>query len=122
MNEARLKPKRTRFSPTDSERQACAQMSGYGLPQASIARLIRNGISLETLQRHFHDELQTGKAKAHARATQTLYSQAIGGNIACLLFYLKTQLGFRETNHLELTGTDGAPLMPAVSGVLLVPA
>jgi hypothetical protein len=119
--EARVKPLRNRFEPTLEERSAVERLSGFGLPIAQISLLVRGGISTTTLQKHFRSELASGRAKAHAKATQTLYSQAVGGNVACLLFYLKTQCGFREVDRHELTGADGAPLTPAMPSIMMIP-
>ena len=51
-----------------------------------------------------------GKAKAIGSIAQSLLKQARSGNTSAMMFYLKTQAGWRETNRLEHTGADGGKL------------
>jgi len=83
--------------------QACSQ---YGEPQEEIAA--RLGMCVETLQKLYGDELRKGKREAHMSIRKTLFERAQAGNTAELLFYCKTQLGMRETNHVEMTSPDGS--------------
>ncbi|HSH51968.1 MAG TPA: hypothetical protein VK982_09635 [Bacteroidales bacterium] len=50
--------------------------------------------------------MRKGKAKAIAAIGRSLILQAKEGNTAAMMFYLKTQAGWRETNHTVL-GSDG---------------
>lgn len=51
-----------------------------------------------------------GKAKAIGAVAQGLIQQARAGDKVAAMFYLKTQAGWRETDRLEHTGADGAPI------------
>jgi hypothetical protein len=51
-----------------------------------------------------------GKAKAIGKIAQSLMKQAHSGNTVAMMFYLKTQAGWRETNRHEHTGADGGAL------------
>ena len=51
-----------------------------------------------------------GKAKAIGAVAQGLIQQAMAGDKVAAMFYLKTQAGWRETDRLEHTGADGAPI------------
>ena len=51
-----------------------------------------------------------GKARAIGAIAQTLISKARAGDTVSMLFYLKTQGGWRETQAIEIAGQDGAPL------------
>jgi hypothetical protein len=47
---------------------------------------------------------------ANASIGQTLFQQAKNGNTAAAIFWLKTRAQWKETNALEVSGADGAPL------------
>lgn len=98
------------FVPTDDERKQVEALSGYGLPQDQIAILIRGGIALETLRGHFATELVSGKAKANGQVGKTLFQKAMGGDTAAMIWWSKAQMRWAETQKLEHTGTDGAPI------------
>jgi hypothetical protein len=89
-------------------------MSGYGLPQEHIAVLIRDSISVDTLQEHFAAELKKGKAKANSQIGKTLFQKAMGGDTTAMIWWSKTQMKWSETlkteNKTELTGADGEPV------------
>jgi hypothetical protein len=91
--------------------QACAQ---FGEPQEDIAA--RLGICVETLVKLYGEDWAKGKREAHMSIRKTLFERAQAGNTAELLFYCKTQLGMRETNHVEVTSPDGS-MTPKVTSV-----
>jgi hypothetical protein len=105
---------RPKFVPTDAERKQVEAMSGYGLPQEHIAVLIRDGISVDTLQEHFAAELKKGKAKANSQIGKTLFQKAMGGDTTAMIWWSKTQMKWSETvkteNKTEVTGADGEPV------------
>ena len=98
------------FVPSDDERKQVEALSGYGLPQEQIAILIRGGIGLDTLREHFATELVSGKAKANGQVGKTLFQKAMGGDTAAMIWWSKAQMRWAETQKLEHTGTDGAPI------------
>jgi len=101
--------------PTDEERKQVEAMSGYGVPFASIAALIRGGIDEDTLNKHFGKELAQGKARAMAKVGQSLFQKATSGeDTTAAIWYTKTQMGWKDTSRVEHTGTDGAPIQHAI--------
>jgi hypothetical protein len=56
------------------------------------------------------ERYKRGKAKAIGAVAQGLIQQARAGDKVAAMFYLKTQAGWRETDRLEHTGADGAPI------------
>ena len=60
-----------------------------------------------------------GKAKAIANVSQGLVKQAIEGNMTAAIFYLKTQAGWKETQVVDNTSSDGSmstqPLTPDIA-------
>lgn len=101
---------REAFSPTEQERRQVEALSGYGLPFEQIAVLIREGISIDTLRKHFSRELAVGKAKANAQATKTAFQKMISGDTGMIKYWCATQVGWRETQHHEVTGAGGGPI------------
>lgn len=56
------------------------------------------------------ERYKAGKAKVIRDIAHGLIEQAKNGDKAAAMFYLKTQAGWRETDRLEHTGADGAPI------------
>jgi hypothetical protein len=101
---------RPEFEPTDAERKQVEALSGYGLPIDQIAVLVRDGIHVETLRKHFATELVSGKAKANGQVGKTLFQKVMAGDTTAAIWWSKTQMRWAETQKHELTGADGAPL------------
>ena len=98
------------FEPTAKERQQVEAMAGVGLPHDQIGALVRDGVCTDVIRQYFAKELKAGKAKASAKIGQTLFNRAIGGETAALIWWTKSQMGWKEKRAHELTGADGAPL------------
>lgn len=96
--------------PTEQERKQVEAMAGFGVPHDSIAVLIREGIDADTLKKHFKQELSRGKAKAFSKIGQTLFQKAVDGDTTSLIFWAKTQMGFREAQKIEHAGDGGGPI------------
>ena len=60
-----------------------------GTPHAQIAKLV--GVSLNTLKKHYPEELELGLARANAVVSGTLFAEAKKGNITACIFWLKTR-------------------------------
>lgn len=105
------------FEPTEQERKQVEALSGYGLPMAQIAALIRDGIHVQTLTGHFEKEIALGRAKANAGAAKAIYQKVLSGDPGMMRYWGATQLGWRETHHHEVTGKDGAPIAIATLDV-----
>ena len=94
--------------PTDESRKMVESTTGLGLPHESIAVLV--GIDDKTLRKHYRIELDTGKAKANGQIAKTLFSKALAGDTASLIWWTKSQMRWSETVKQEVTGADGEPL------------
>lgn len=64
------------------------------------------------------ERYKRGKARAIGAIAQSLISKARGGDTASMIFYLKTQAGWRETDRLEHTGTEGGPITTIVGEIV----
>ncbi len=51
-----------------------------------------------------------GRAKAVEQVAAKLLEKAQKGDLAAIIFYLKTQAGWRETNRMEVSGPEGGPV------------
>lgn len=88
-------------------------MSQYGTPQEEIAELV--GISLIPLRRIYKKELEKGRNVAKLSVRKKLYEICMEGNVTALIFYAKTQLGWREKDGKEDQAVQGE------SGILVTP-
>ena len=93
-------------------------LAANGLTQEQIAAAL--GISESTLHQRKRDcadfaaAIKRGKAKGIALVTNKLMESIKGGNMTGMIFFLKTQAGWKETNVQEVTGIDGQPIQHAV--------
>ena len=92
---------RPEFKPTEEQSKLVMVLTGAGFIQKDIALLITDdGIDLKTLRKHFKKELKLGKLKTNAK---------IAGKLL-MIFWAKTQMGWKTTEKHELTGPDGKPI------------
>lgn len=108
------KPGKREHVPTEKQREAVEEAIGLGLTQEQIAKVM--GIHVNTLVRHYKEELEMGKVAKIAALSRTMFSigtdRTHKGVVPAAMYLLKTQGGeqFRETQRTELTGKDGKPL------------
>ena len=93
---------------TTATRQLVQLHATIGTPQSVIADIL--GIDDKTLRKHYREELDQARAKANATIGGALFNKAKGGDTAAMIFWMKTQAGWRETNRVEVTDADGNPL------------
>ena len=80
-------------------------LAANGLTQEQIAAAL--GISESTLHKRkkenteFTAAIKRGKAKGIALVTNKLMESIKGGNMTAMIFFLKTQAGWRETSAQE---------------------
>jgi hypothetical protein len=60
------------------------------------------------------ERYKKGKSKAIGSIAQSLIEKAKNGDTASIIFYLKTQAGWKETTKTELSDADGKPLASPV--------
>jgi len=85
---------RTAFVVTDALRENVRHLAGFGVPKDDIARII--GCAPKTLRKRCRDELDRGVAEANAMISGSLFTAAKAGNIAAMIFWLKTRAHWRE--------------------------
>ena len=85
------------YEATPLDRRQVEAMAGYGIPQPAIARVL--GISVDTLQKYFRDELDVGAIKANAKVAESLFKKATSdslGSVTAAIFWLKVRCGWKE--------------------------
>lgn len=100
------KPGAPAHVPTEDLRKQVEGLAGLGTPHEHIAVMI--GLSDDkTLREHYAHELKLGKAKANAKVSNVLFSEAIKGNMTAAIFWAKSQAGFREKSEVVHSGGEG---------------
>jgi hypothetical protein len=82
------------FAVNDAMREKVRHLAGLGLAQDDIAKLV--GCAPKTLRKRFRDELDRGVVEANATVIGYLLAAAKAGNIAAIIFWLKTRAHWRE--------------------------
>jgi len=103
--------------PTEESRANVIKFSGAGLIQDQIAVLI--GINDKTLRKYYRREIDLGKAKANYKIGGTLFNKAVDGDTTAMIFYLKTQAGWKEKTEIDHSisgGTSKHELIINVNG------
>ena len=85
---------RKAFVVTDATREKVRYLAGVGVPQDDIAKIV--GCAPKTLRKRFRDELNRGVAEANAQVSGYLFAAAKAGNIAAIIFWLKSRANWRE--------------------------
>ena len=83
--------------PTDETRNLVESLSGFGIPQDEIARLV--GIDPKTLRFHYADKIELGTIKATAKVAQNLFTMACKPTregLSAAIFWLKVRAGWSE--------------------------
>jgi len=92
--------------PTDAQRQTVQLHTTVGTIQPVIAQLL--GIDEKTLRKHYRNELDLSRAKANATIGGALFNKAKGGDTAAMIFWMKTQAGWRERSDVNHISEDGS--------------
>ena len=99
-----------RYEPSERDRKLVELATALGGTQQQIASSLK--ITRPTLIKYFRKELDDGLFNANLSVGMNLYRKAMSGDNTCMLFWLKCRAGWRETDRLELTGSDGQPFNP----------
>lgn len=97
--------------PTRATRELVQLHAMVGTRQETIAEII--GIDPKTLRKHYRDELDQSKARANATIGGALFNKAKAGDTTAMIFWMKTQAGWRETQNIDHT-TAGESIAPTV--------
>ena len=106
------------FIASDTMREKVRYLAGVGVPQDAIAKIV--GCAPKTLRRRCRDELDRGLAEANAQICGYLFAAAKAGNIAAIIFSIKTRLNWCESKAADDPMSRGATGSPA-NAVLILP-
>ena len=95
------------YHPTDEQRQWVKTMVATGAEHGMIAHML--GISHDTVQRHYGEELKTGAAEANAAIASRLFEDARAGNTVAQIFWLKCRAGWRDKDAYERLDNMATP-------------
>ena len=96
---------RPQHKPSKAQQDLVRLHCIVGTPLKDIARII--GIQTKTLMKHYRKEIDHSKQEANARVGGHLYNKCINGDTTAMIFWLKTQCGWREQKE-ELKVDDVA--------------
>lgn len=99
---------RSKFVPTDEERDAVRELAGLRIPICQIKYLIRGGVSEEIIRERFAKELVEGRALKDTKVTQAMYEKAIGGDVQAGKFWLQGSPEWRDVKEVQHTSPDGS--------------
>jgi hypothetical protein len=85
--------------PDKKSRDIVLKLARIGTPQEVIGDVL--GIHRETVAKHYRKELDLSVAEANAEVANSLYQNAVNGNVTAQIFWCKTRLGWKETSVLE---------------------
>ena len=66
-------------------------------------------------------QYKKGKANAIGKVAKGLLQKATDGDTACMMFYLKTQAGWKETQVVDNTSSDGSMTLRQITRVVIDP-
>jgi hypothetical protein len=83
--------------PTEETRNLVESLSGFGIPQDEISKLV--GIDPKTLRLHYAEQIELGGIKATAKVAQNLFNMATKPNregLQAAIFWLRVRAGWSE--------------------------
>lgn len=96
---------RQKFQPTEQQRRQVMTMTGFGIQQHEMARLM--GIDAKTLRQYFRHELDTGMTEANVRVAQALYTNATRhNNTQAQIWWTRARMGWKGSEDVNIGGTD----------------
>ena len=98
---------RKKIQYDESVAQVVLGMSQFGAPLKDIATFVQ--ISIPVLRKLYEKELERGRILANGEVAKTLFNKAVKDkDTTALIFWCKTRMGWRETQKVDLTSSDGS--------------
>ena len=110
-----------RVTVTEATREQVKTMAGFGFNQEMIGKIM--GLSVNTLKKHYHPELETGAIVANAQVANALFQKCLGNgpaSVTACIFWLKSRAGWTDgstdkVEHPEEQEEQGTIDVTAVS-------
>ncbi|WP_431300636.1 hypothetical protein [Tabrizicola sp. BL-A-41-H6] len=90
----------TQHLPTDELRHMVEVLVAGGTPNRTIAKAL--DIGMNTLRRHYSNELDHGLATANAKVVRRLFRLIEQGSTPATIFWLKARAGWKEGQVVEV--------------------
>ena len=84
----------------------------YGISRTTLAAIMER-------QPEFSERYKKGRAAAIGKIAQSLVQKAASGDTACMMVYLKTQAGWKETQVVDNTSSDGSMTPRQITRVII---
>lgn len=103
---------RPRYQRDEKFATTVEALCAEGVTLGTIAR--SHGMGSETFAKLYREEIDRGTAQAVGKVESTLFRKALGGDTACICFYLKCRSKgeWLERQKIDLSNDDGS-LAPA---------
>lgn len=94
--------------PDEKTRKQVTMMTGIGLKQEDVARIM--GVSIDVLRRYYQTEMENAQPVLNAQVANNLFRIATSPEhkqaVTAAIFWLKTRAKWKET--LDLSNEDGS--------------
>lgn len=111
-------PKNAKHVRDDATAQEVETLSSYGIPQVEIAAFV--GVSVNTLTKYYREELDNAGTRLVMEAAGQLMRKVRGGDIAAIIFTLKTRgKGRWNEKHIVELDSRGENLIGGIDPSLL---
>ena len=94
-------------TPSEDQRHIVEVLVAGGTPKTTIAKAL--DIGMNTLRRHYKDELENGLELANAKVVRRLFRLIEQGSTPATIFWLKTRAGWKEGQTLEIEQKQELP-------------
>ena len=84
----------------------------FGITRPTLAALMERDEDISL-------RYKRGKAKAIGKIAQSLVQKARAGDTTAMIFYLKTQAGWREKQEVDVTSSDGSMTPQVVERIII---
>jgi hypothetical protein len=102
------RPKKGQEHPRPELGDRIGLLVAIGTTHEHIARIL--GIGLDTLHKHYKDDLDLGASKAGAVVGGKIFEAAKKGEQWACTLWAARRMGWKEKSETALTGADGEPL------------
>ena len=101
------------YAPNQKDRDIITMMTASGIPQVNIGRCV--GIDVKTMKKYYKAEMECSADMANAKVAQSLFYQAINGNITAAIWWTKSRIGWKEARDQIVSVTNGDDLVKRIN-------